>query len=252
MRQIKSYSKPNEKMRCSLCGEYKLLCDSHILSEFVYGPVYDQSHIAVKIDINKNKLGKTQKGFSERMLCVECEGLFNKWEAYFARVWFHRDHRLRPYKIDENLIFIRGLDYKKFKLFHLSLIWRAGVSKRSEFDAVTLGPHAEKIRIMLLDENPGEPEDYQFTCLALRDPKTLGFCDSLIRAFEASKLYGHRVYSILFGGVMWAYWVSSHTLNRPVPPCFRKDGTLVIAVQDWDKNLSIQDLAKHVKKIGTI
>ena len=102
------------------------------------------------------------------------------------------------------------------------------------------------VKLHSFNENPGEPEDYQFTCLALKDPKTLGFCDSLIRAFEVSKLDGHRVYSVLFGGVMWAHWVSSHTLNRQVPPCFQKDGTLIIAVQDWDKNFSIQDLAKHV------
>lgn len=249
---MKSYSRLNKTKQCPLCGEYKLLCDSHILPEFVYRPTYDHTHTAVKIDINKNKLGKTQKGFSEWMLCTECEGLLNKWETYFANVWFHKDHRLRPHKLEEDLIFIRGLDYRKFKMFHLSLIWRAGVSKRSEFVAVRLGPHAEKIRIMLCDENPGEPEDYQFTCLALKDPKTLGFYDGLIRAFEASKLDGHWVYSVLFGGVMWAYWVSSHTLNRQVPPCFQKDGTLVIAVQDWGENLSIQDLAKHVKKIGAI
>lgn len=245
---MKLHSKPNEPKQCPLCGEYKLLCDSHILPEFVYRPTYNQTHSAVKVDIIKNKFGKTQKGFSEWMLCTKCEKLLNKWETYFANVWFHKDHRLRPLKLEEDLIFIKGLDYKKFKLFHLSIIWRAGVSKRSEFDAVRIGPHAEKIRIMLCDENPGEPEDYQFACLALKNPKTSGFFDSLIRSFEASKLDGHWIYSVLFGGVMWAYWVSSHTFNRKVPPCFQKDGTLVIAVQDWDKNLSIQDLAKHVKK----
>lgn len=245
---MKSYPKPNEPKKCPLCGEYKLLCDSHILPEFVYRPTYDLAHTAVKVDIDKNKIGKTQKGFSEWMLCTECEKKLNKWETYFANVWFHKGHRLRPLKLEEDLIFIKGLDYKKFKLFHLSLIWRAGISKRSEFDAVRLGPHSEKIRIMLWDENPGEPEDYQFIGLAIRDAKTLGFYDRLIRAFETSKLDRHQIYSVFSGGVMWEYWVSSHTFNRQVPPCLEKDGTLVMAVQDWDKNLSIQDLAKHVKK----
>lgn len=72
---MKSYSKLNETKQCPLCGEYKLLCDSHILPEFVYRPSYDPTHTEFKIDINKNKLGKTQKGFSEWMLCTECEGL---------------------------------------------------------------------------------------------------------------------------------------------------------------------------------
>ena len=103
---------------------------------------------------------------------------------------------------------------------------------------------------MLREENPGKPEDYQFMCIALRDPRTMEFCDSLMRAFEASKLDGHWIYSVIFGGVKWAYWVSSHTLNRQVPPCFRKDGTLILAVQDWDKDSSILDLSKHVKGIS--
>ena len=245
---MKSLSKSNEALRCALCEEKKSLCDSHILPEFVYRPLYDRKHTAVKIDIEKGKREKTQKGFSEWMLCIECEGLFSKWEDYFAKVWFHEKYQLRPKRLEEKLITIKGFDYKKFKLFHLSLIWRAAVSKKREFKAVRIGPHEDKIRKMLLTENPGEPEDYQFTCLAVKDPKTLGFHDGLLRTFEASKLDGHHVYHVLFGGTFWAYWISNHTFDRLVPPCLDKNGTLLIAVQNLKDNLSILDLAEHMKR----
>jgi len=237
-----------EKKLCYLCHEYKSLCDSHILPEFVYRPTYDQKHTAIKIDIDNKRLGKTQKGFYEKLLCSKCEGKINKWETYFSRIWFNKEQSLRPKRPKDDLVIIEGVDYKKFKLFHLSLIWRAGISKRREFNAVRLGPHEEKIRRMLLEENPGEPMDYQFICWGLRDTKTMEFADKLVRAFESSRLKGHWVYTLIFGGVMWSYWVSSHFWDRQVPPGLSKDGKLVIAVQDWNKNPSIQELSKYVKK----
>lgn len=233
---------------CSLCLRYKPLCDSHILPEFLYRPAYNHKHTAIKVDVEKNKKGKTQKGITELMLCKGCEKILNEWETYFARVWFHKEQRIRPIKIpSQKIINIQGLDYKKFKLFHLSILWRAGVSKRKEFEAVRLGNHAEKLREMLVEENPGEPEDYQFISLALRDPKTSEFCNFFLRGFESSKLIGHHIYSVIFGGVIWAYKVSSHRFNRQIPICFIKNGTLTMAVQDWDKNPSVLDLASKVR-----
>jgi hypothetical protein len=50
---------------------------------------------------------------------------------------------------------INGLDYAMFKLFHLSVLWRAGVSTREEFRNVKLGSHEDVIRQMLLRDDPG-------------------------------------------------------------------------------------------------
>ena len=53
------------------------------------------------------------------------------------------------------------IDYTKFKLFLLSLLWRASISKLPIFKDINLGPYEDKIRQMILDNNPDDPIQYQ-------------------------------------------------------------------------------------------
>jgi hypothetical protein len=47
--------------------------------------------------------------------------------------------RAPPFSLARNrLLTIRGIDYRKFKLFHLSIIWRAGISSLRPFRGVRL------------------------------------------------------------------------------------------------------------------
>ncbi|MGH7655204.1 MAG: hypothetical protein ACREN6_11130 [Gemmatimonadaceae bacterium] len=132
---------------CRLCGEPAILRDSHIVPEFVYRPSYDATHTAVVLDLQADEKAKLQKGFRERMLCDACEGLFSKWEGYFARIWFDRTKGIRPRLIAaDELITVGGIDYAQFKLFHMSIVWRLGVSTRREFDTVRLGTREKALR----------------------------------------------------------------------------------------------------------
>jgi hypothetical protein len=49
-----------------------------------------------------------------------------------------------------NVVHISGLNYEQFKLFQLSVLWRAGVSSHQFFDKVKLGQHAEELRLLSL------------------------------------------------------------------------------------------------------
>lgn len=233
---------------CRLCHQLRPLQDSHILPECVFRPAYDITHTAIQIDIDQSKKFKQQKGFWERLLCKECEGIFNKWETYFCRIWFHPTQRLRPLLLENNIVTIPGIQYTIFKLFHLSIIWRAGICSRPEFKNVRLGTQEEKIRKRLLANDPGDPDDYTMFGIAIRETETKNFQDKLLRAPEASRYHGHYVYNILFGGVFWYYWISSHRGGRIPINCIGRDGILTLAVQDWNENWSIQDLAKSIQK----
>jgi len=220
--------------------------DSHILPEFVFRPTYDTSRTAVLIDLEHERRRKMQKGFTERLLCLECEGRINVWETYFSRVWFHRTHRLRPDRLQEKGIVIKGLCYTRFRLFHLSILWRAGISRLSAFQSVRLGSHEGRIRTLLFEEEPGDPDVYPFFGIAQRVPETNKFQDQLLKAPDASRLDGHRVYVFMFGGVMWCYLVSGNLGSFSMPLTFTKDGTLTLAVQDWNEDPYIQELAKRL------
>ena len=231
---------------CKLCGKFRPLHDSHVLPEFVYRPAYDLSHTAIKLDLDHNKKLKRQRGFTERLLCKDCEIHISRWETYFARIWFDNLNSLRPKMLTNNVVIIARIDYAPFKLFHLSLIWRAGVSSRYEFKNIRLGAQEPKIRKLILAEDPGAPEDYAFFGIALRKPDTKTFQDKLLSAPAASRVNGHWVYTLIFGGVLWHYWVSGHTDGRLVPYIFGRDGKLTLAVQDWTKNIFIRAMAREI------
>jgi len=233
---------------CRLCHQSRLLQDSHILPEFVFRPAYDIRHTAIQIDLDQGKKFKQQKGFSEQLLCDDCEHIFNKWETYFSRIWFHPTHRLRPLRLENDIIITQGIQYTIFKLFHLSVVWRSGISSLTEFKNVRLGTQEEKIRKRLLANDPGDPDDYTMFGIAIRETETKNFQDKILRAPEASRYHGHYVYNILFGGVFWYYWISGHRDGRIPINCIGRDGILTLAVQDWNENCSIQDLAKNIQK----
>lgn len=58
------------------------------------------------------------------------------------------------------VIQVEGVDYNRLKLFLLSLLWRMGASRLYFFREVELGPHQERLRRMLVQDDPGEPDQY--------------------------------------------------------------------------------------------
>lgn len=230
---------------CALCGNTASLRNSHILPEFVYRPSYDEKHIAVFLDAHRGRRGKRQKGLTQYLLCAACEGKFSRWETYFANVWLNKGKALRPTMLPApppKVIQIPNLDYAQFKLFHLSVVWRAGVSSLPTFDNVQLGAQERKLRSRLLQSDPGKPTEYPFFAIALREPRTGGFQDQLVTGPKGARVKGHWVYTFIFGGVQWHYYVSSHESDRIVPVYFGLDGFLTLAVQDWTESPFVRDM----------
>ncbi len=140
-------------MNCKLCDEQQTLCDSHIIPEFCYRALYDERHKAVLVKNEPARESKLQKGFRERLLCPDCEAFLNEsYEKYFKEIWF--DLGKCPSTTDERVIRVDGLDYRRFKLFHLSVLWRASISTREEFSAVSLGPHEAVMPERVLHDLP--------------------------------------------------------------------------------------------------
>ncbi|MEZ5415692.1 MAG: hypothetical protein R3F03_15400 [Opitutaceae bacterium] len=102
-----------------------------------------------------------QDGFKEKLLCKVCESLFQKWEDYFARLINQKKILDIEYPADgRKWIRVDGFDYAKTKLFLISILWRIHASKHPRFNVKLGEAHQERIREMLLEAEPGEPEEY--------------------------------------------------------------------------------------------
>ena len=183
------------------------LRDAHIIPEFLYKLTYDEKHRAELGSLETGATPETlQKGLREQLLCDQCEGLFSKLEHYASRVLFHKAG-LRA-STTGRVLTVTGVDYARFKLFLLSLLWRAGVSGLPAFNQVRLGPHEEVLRRQLLDSNPGPR--HQYPCSLSAFTKHAELIRQTIIFPYSLRMDGHRAYRIVFAGLRCTYWVSGH------------------------------------------
>ena len=143
-------------MNCALCGIDAQLQDSHIIPEFAFKTAYDDKHrCRVLSTYSRRPRPFEQKGVREPLLCAECETRLSRYEHYASQVIDGGvPSRVRDLRASHNCIDVFDLDYTKFKLFGLSVLWRAGVAKHSMFSRVRLGRHEPILRDMIMQGDP--------------------------------------------------------------------------------------------------
>jgi hypothetical protein len=196
---------------CALCLHIRKLCNSHIVPEFAYRPIYDSKHRAIAFnprapDVRQN----IQKGLRSRLLCENCEGIINThYESTFKRFWFDDESLSKAMQGTGRIV---KVDYASFKLFHLSVLWRASLSTHEAFKQVAIGKeHTERIRQMLLDKDPGPVWQYPILCEGILGPN--GPSTNLFVSPQRSQYQRHRVYQFTFCGCRWLYFISSQPVN---------------------------------------
>ena len=171
-----------------------------------------------------------QKGLREKMLCEKCEGKLSKYEDYARRVLL--GGREISIQKKPGMIIIGEIDYQTFKLFLLSILWRAGIARHDYFEQVTLGTHEKILRRMIMDGDPGEP--HQYGCVII----PFFIEGKLLSGFMLNpakiRLDGHTCYRFIFAGLTWVFYVSSHQPDQNKQEFFlSKAGNLLIPF--WNK-----------------
>ena len=82
---------------------------------------------------------------------------------------------------------IDTFDYKKLKLFGLSLLWRSAFTSRIEFSNVKLGPFQGILTQLLKNEDPECPEVFSCQLTRFSDRKRLAirfFCLPFVKSMK--------------------------------------------------------------------
>ena len=192
----------------------------------MYGLTYDELHRFVYVPSPESGRPKfEQQGLREYLLCAECEARFNRHETYSARTVFG-EHALAASAAGEFVV-IHNVDYASLKLFQLSLLWRAGESTLPTFRSVVLGPHAETIRRMLLEGDPGEPGC--FPCLMMCSRAVPGVVARAIFPPDRIRHEGYKCYRFIIGGVLYFFVASPSTGRLTLPQTYlSRAGDLLI------------------------
>lgn len=209
--------------------------------------MYDEKHRYNVLSLAPESRDRfEQKGARERLLCRTCEQTFGKLERYASLVINGGAPEVQGHR-DGSIVHIRGIDYTQFKLFQLSLLWRAGVAKEQYFERVKLGPHEERLRAMLFAGDPGPFDLYPciFWGVTLEPDK---IAELMVQPCK-DKVWGHTTYHFVLPGLKLVYFVSQQRLPRKQSQfVLQHDGSLVFQVRSVFEMPSVTGFMERYEK----
>lgn len=187
---------------CALCHQNEPLRRSHVVPEFFYKPSYDEKHRSWEISSAPNTRPRhQQKGLRERLLCDQCERHLSAFEKYGKELLF--DSAPAPGSVESALL-VPGIDYKKFKLFQMSLLWRLSIAKSGHYTSIKLhGKYEEELRQRIVRADPGPAIEYG--CIMVFGKKYLNITGDSVWADGALGPEGDGVVTLTAGGIHWVY-----------------------------------------------
>lgn len=232
---------------CRLCQKDRVLRNSHVVPEFLYSDLYNNKHQMMGVHgLGSKGWEVQQKGLREYLFCDACEQHFNeRFEKPFRRAWIKNCPLLDPWDADD--VHWIQVNYADFKLFHLSVLFRAGVSSLPTFSEVSLGLHEDRLRRMLLNVNPGAAEQYPIFGYAVIHHRTKRIVQMVSKA-QANKFGGRRCYGFMYGGVQWWIGVASDTNHELQQVALRADGQMPFTAVPWNEIAVIQEMSHALRK----
>jgi hypothetical protein len=237
-------------MPCKLCSKDEPLKKSHIIPEFLYSALYDDKHRFHEIHVDldtKNRF--SQQGVREPLLCDSCEQHFSKFERYASLV-LNSGFELTVRRI-EGILHFEGVEYNQFKLFALSILWRASVSTLDFFEEVNLGSHEEIIREMLLSGESCKESDYPFLLSPILHENEIQ--EALIVKPTLSAVEKNDAYRFVFGGIAWVFIISANQVPEVVVQAsISESGVLKMLPWQMTKMGFLVGMAKDMVKNGKL
>lgn len=191
-------TKESQKEICKLCGiKAKLLKRSHIIPNFMYKSLKDELNRMILIDFNSpfEKGRFEQTGYFDKyILCSKCDNeRISKWEKYADLLIYGGNgksaprfqHAVGPDGVKS--IIVDNIDFRKFKLFVLSILWRASISSQNFFEHIDLGDSAETIRKLLLEEDSLTAHDFKISLIGVKANKEIVKLVSMPRIIKIGK-----------------------------------------------------------------
>jgi hypothetical protein len=238
---------------CKLCHKSKVLVNSHIIPEFAYKNMYlagknlRQTYFLSQTSPNKPII--RQNGPKTPLLCEECDNklLNQKYEKPFQIYW---DNNFPNISCKDYIgITLKNYDYRVFKLFHLSIIYRAAVCGLPGFKHVKLGKHEEILRKMILDNNAGEYWEYPVFCIAVIDDiikRNYRIINDIIKLPVKMKYNGHYWWETFYLGCYWYVVVSSQRNTDIDRICIKPNSDFSFPIQKASKKLLSIDNIKSM------
>ena len=186
-------------MICKLTGKSGPGVKAHIVPEAFYLIKADQAPLRLLTNTPGRFPKRSPVGaYDETMVTSDGEAVFGPWDNYAADLLLnhfadaepltHSDSRVVGYRF-------ASYDYRKLKLFFLSVLWRAGASSHEFFRRVDLGAHFDVLKSHILAADPGTPDDYAVVLAVFDDdPEWAKIMDPFPERYGENRIRFYRLY----------------------------------------------------------
>lgn len=191
----------------------------------MYKDLFDQKHRIHEVllqPINQIKSKMRQSGvYDTNILCGNCDNkVLGRLERYASLVLYGGIELTIESMADRNkssYVKVNGIDYRMFKLFLLSILWRASVSNLPIFKNVNLGIHEQVIRRKILDNNPGSAAKYPCAIFTHLHNHNIPY---QIIVEPAVVINGEQqIYAFLISGNLFVFFTATDTKTEWVQDC---------------------------------
>jgi hypothetical protein len=199
---------------------------------------------------DKDHIAFLQKGVRDDLLCSDCETHLNRHLELKFRFILERGiwETATPYHMPDRreIRIANGVDYKSTKLFFLSILWRMSqIRDERYFTKIDLGPHAEILRIAILELEPMDERMYPIRMFRVK----LDNQDApMISGINYVRDGAFRCYRFLIPDYLIMIDVGSQDAMRSAPNSLnlKRNGTIGISLADYREIAGFSDIKQKI------
>ena len=183
----------------------------------MYTGLFDKNNKVVETNLFNFKEAKYRPTgiYDKNILCKSCDTkTIGGLESYAAKILYDKKDLVWTVHEDEHIInlMFKGVDYAKFKLFLISILWRASISKQKIFEEVNLGvKYEEMARQMIHENNPGKRYDFPTCIIGLKSDENL--VKQAIVAPRRTKADGNTAYTFYINELFYWFNISEYNMQ---------------------------------------
>ena len=221
---------------CKLCGKSGRLINSHIVPEFMYNPMFDASDNWFVEAGRFQTVGKKRqlftyqitKGATEHLFCRDCDNqILGRLDDKAAPII----NEIRRLSLDDDYAYLI-VEYTHFKLFLLSLLFRAAISSHYMFKNVRMNEdRVNQLRLMILSDNPGKYDD--FACIVR--VSTHPILRKLMIHSQSKQEAEYFRCLIITPGIHFDYYLKMESDDFPYDPLFMRENGLLPIIKNGEQ-----------------
>lgn len=164
---------------CRFCEQPSKLIKAHIIPEVFFRRLRDGDRAPLLLK-QRTHIKRAPIGiYDSEILCADCDGLFAPWDDYAQSVLSPNLDPATQYMSGSQIAgwTIPTYRYDLLKLFFVSLLWRASVSRHDFYRRIRLGSLEILAKEMIAEVDPGSYEQFGIILARFRNADATAILD---------------------------------------------------------------------------